>query len=392
VNGFTFDYSGHLLHIKNEYTESLVKKLLGSNISSIKRSSWIYSSGVYTRYPFQSNLFGLPPDVIKECLMGFIKSAYERQNMRVESFEDWILKYLGEGIADRFMIPYNKKLWTVPPREMTTEWLGKYVPKPNIDEILDGALRSNKQDWGYNSYFYYPKRGGIESLINGFLSHIEPDSIHLKKKVVRISLEKKTIFYDDGDCEQYEKLISTMPLNELVSIILEIPSDLRNVAGKLRYNSVLNINLGIGRGDISDKHWIYFPEDDYVFNRVGFASNFSNSMAPAGCSSIYTEICFSDWAPLQFGSIEEAKKRVCKDLMKCSIIDPRDKIVCSHSFSIKPAYVIYDKEWNRARSMILDYLKERGIFSIGRYGAWEYSAMEDAILEGKAASEEINRM
>ncbi|MBM3804009.1 MAG: hypothetical protein FJW26_17045 [Acidimicrobiia bacterium] len=72
IDGFTFDYTGHLLHFKNEAVRQLVSALLGDNLHSVVRNSWIFSKGVYTRYPFQTNLYGLPPEVIKECILGFV--------------------------------------------------------------------------------------------------------------------------------------------------------------------------------------------------------------------------------------------------------------------------------------------------------------------------------
>lgn len=82
IDGFTFDYCGHLLHFKHRYAFNLIKNLLGSNLIEHKRSAWIYSSGVYTPYPFQANLHGLPADIAKECLLGFIKAAAPRHSER----------------------------------------------------------------------------------------------------------------------------------------------------------------------------------------------------------------------------------------------------------------------------------------------------------------------
>lgn len=390
IDGFTFDYTGHLLHIKSKYTERLIKKLLGNNIRKIKRNSWIYSSGTFTPYPYQSNLFGLPTNIVKECLIGFIKSRYERQNMNVKTFEDWTIKYLGEGISNKFMIPYNKKLWTIHPREMTTEWMEEYVPNPTLDEIIDGALRISEKKWGYNAYFCYPKFGGIYSLVKGFLKRIDEDAIYCNKRVIGIDLMRKMIFYDDGTEDTYENIVSTIPLNELMCIIGDMPKVIQEQASKLRFNSVLNINFGVNNDDVSDKHWIYFPEKDYIFYRIGFPSNFSRTMAPEGCSSIYTEISYSNEMPIEYGTLKDIEKRVCNDLMKCKILKADDEIMCSHTVHIKPAYVIYDKNWRNVRDYLLNYLKGNGIISIGRYGAWEYSAMENAILQGKSASEIIN--
>ena len=50
--------------------------LLGDNVHWQDREAWIYSKDVYTRYPFQGALYGLPPEVIKECIVGAIEARF----------------------------------------------------------------------------------------------------------------------------------------------------------------------------------------------------------------------------------------------------------------------------------------------------------------------------
>ncbi len=159
--GFLFDYTGHLLHLKNNYVEKLVKKLLKGKLKKIYRNSWIYSKGVYTRYPFQENTFGLPPEVVRECVLGFIKAAKNKaQAGSNRSFHGWILEHFGEGVARHFMVPYNEKMWTCHPEKMTSRWLGSYIPKPTVREVADGALFDKKSGLGYNAFFIIQKKAG----------------------------------------------------------------------------------------------------------------------------------------------------------------------------------------------------------------------------------------
>ena len=152
-DGFHFDYSGHLLHLKDPYFQSLVRELLSDNLNIIKRNTVIYSNGVFTRYPFQANLFGLPPYVLKDCLLEFVKAYYCNEDLPTGSysnFHDWIVSKFGKGIGKYFMFPYNEKLWTVPTEEMTCEWLSEYVPKPNLEDVFNGAFENQSKEFGYN--------------------------------------------------------------------------------------------------------------------------------------------------------------------------------------------------------------------------------------------------
>src|SRR5262249_28520535 len=76
VNGFTFDYAGHIMFSKDPYVHEMYKLLLGDNVHWQDREGWDYSKNVYTRYPFQGALYGLPPHVIKECILGAIESRF----------------------------------------------------------------------------------------------------------------------------------------------------------------------------------------------------------------------------------------------------------------------------------------------------------------------------
>lgn len=394
IEGFTFDFTGHLLHFKDQYVKDLILQLLGENINYVERSSWIFSKNVYTRYPFQTNTFGLPEEVVKECIIGFVEAKYGKNGADLnktvskdaredKTFEDWIYENFGRGIAKHFMIPYNQKLWTVHPRDLTCDWMGRFVPQTSLEQILDGALSDQSKKIGYNAYFYYPLQGGIESLPRAFASSLS--NIHVDSEGCEIDLKERMITFKNGEKIHYHKLISSIPLPRLVSMIKPLPSQIRDSVRNLQYNSVFDINLGINR-NVSDKHWIYFPEPEYVFYRVGFPSNFSPFMAPEGTSSLYIEISYSDNKPLDKKmAIERAKE----DLIKAHILRDSDRILVEKCLDIKCAYVIYDRNHKSTVAQIKDFLRENDIYTIGRYGSWEYSGMEDAMLQGRDLANKI---
>jgi protoporphyrinogen oxidase len=388
VNGFTLDYTGHLLHFKDQNIKELVLGLLGDNIGFIERNSWIYSKNVFTRYPFQNNTFGLPEDIIKECITGFVEAKYgsngnNQTSNDAQTFEDWINKNFGSGIAKHFMLPYNEKLWTVHPREMTTEWMGRFVPQTSLNQILDGALSDQSKKVGYNANFYYPLKGGIESLPKAFAANLP--NIHVNSEAKEIDIKEKKITFKNGEVIQYDKLVSSVPLHLLAGSITPLPANIKNSLKDLRYNSVYNINIGIDR-NVSDKHWVYFPEPEYSFYRIGFSSNFSPYMAPEGASSIYIEIAYSNDRPIDK---TRALDKVKEDLVTAKIINESDKIIMEKYFDIKCAYVIYDKNRTKIVEQITNFLRENNIYTIGRYGSWEYSGMEDAMIQGKNIAHEI---
>ena len=389
-DGYTFDFDGHLLHFRDDYTFSLVTGLLNENLAPHKRNSWIYSKGCYTRYPFQANFYGLPKNVVKDCLMGLIKTRaafmlpyYQRgegqgEGRLYEDFESWIRKTFGRGIAEHFMLPYNRKFWTVEPKDLTCEWLDGFVPVPTLEDTVTGAISSNAKAYGYNSKFWYPVKGGISELVGGFLQKLS--SLYVNKKAVTIDQSRKEIIFEDGTIKRFKNLVSTIPMPELLKILVNIPAPVKEAFSMLRYTSIFVVNLGIKRDDITDKHWTYYPEDSIVFYRTGFPTNFSMDVAPSGRTSVYAEISYPDNKKIDK---EKIIADTIKDLKAAGIIRDKDEIEVCLPMDIKYGYVIYDSNRRRSVHVIKDYLRRFGIHSIGRYGSWKYMSMEDVILEGR---------
>lgn len=388
-NGFLFDYTGHLLHLRRDYTKTLIQKLLADSYNLHTRKSYIFSQGRYVKYPFQANISTLPPEAIKECIIGFVDTLSETPHKNPEtplSFKDWVLQTFGPGIAKYFMFPYNQKLWRTPLEEISADWVSWSIPKPTLDEFLNGALGIQNREFGYNPTFLYPKTGGVSQLPNAFIPYIKMECLHVHKTAVEIDAESRTIRFDDHSTYHYEKLISTIPLKHLVSMIRNVPEKVAQAAQQLRHVSVYDINIGVNRPNISDKHWIYFPEPGYIFYRVGFPMNFSDAVVPAGCSSMYVEVSV---LPEENISEQKLLHSVCTGLLQCGLLKEDDEIVLWDVVRIDCAYVIHDLNRTRALEIISPYFEQHNIYSTGRYGSWKYSSMEDAILAGKEVAETI---
>jgi len=386
IAGFTFDYDGHLLHFKHHYAFELVKNLLKDNLASHQRKSWIYSHARYTRYPFQANLYGLPLQIVKECLLSFLKASQMRlpEAKKKDNFLVWIKHTFGEGIAKHFMVPYNRKFWTIPPEELTCEWLDGFIPVPSLRDLVDGTIQESKKQFGYNAHFWYPKRGGIFSLAQALAGSL--DNISTNCDIAEINLEKREIRLASGERKRFDYLVSTIPLPRISRIIGDLPQDIKNLFGLLRWNSVFNLNLGISNKINPGKHWVYFPEKELSFFRVGFAHNFSSDNVPRGQGALYAEVSY----PLE-KAIDKNKliRRIKEDLRGIGIINREEDISCQDVNDIKYGYPIYDKNYRESRAKITEYLLMNNIIPCGRYGSWRYMSMEEAILDGKAAAERI---
>ncbi|MFH1643589.1 MAG: NAD(P)-binding protein [bacterium] len=385
-DGFTFDYTGHLLHISSPYFFDFLNEIAGlQHFDLITRKSSIFSNNVLTNYPFQINLKGLSAQVIYECIDGFIKRKKSIHSPK--NFHEWVLKYFGSGIGKHFLFPYNKKMQNYDLKKITPDWTGRFVPKTDLKNIIFGAIESDpKTKIGYNAQFYYPKKDGIQFLINK-LSQKITNHIYTDHEVEFIDLMKKTIYFTNGYAQRFEKLITTMPLDNFLKSLND--QNLNKASKNLLCNSVLNFNIGFNKSDISNNHWIYFPEKQFNFYRVGFWNNISENSVPKNCSGIYGEVSYNkNLIKIKLKSIlDKSTEQALKFLNLNS-----SNIVTKNILNIEHAYVIYDKWRQQNLNKVLNQLKVFNINSIGRYGAWKYSSMQEAVLDAKTTVDDILKL
>ncbi|OGF56109.1 MAG: hypothetical protein A2497_00560 [Candidatus Firestonebacteria bacterium RifOxyC12_full_39_7] len=372
VNKFSFDYTGHFLHFKSNYGKALVYRLLKKNLKLHYRKAVVYISGEYVPYPFQVNYFKLKnKSIAAECEKGLLKIKSLKKKKHFKTFKEWILGTTGEGIAKHFMLPYNEKLYK--------SGLNKLLPSGPITYIPD--IKEKKKVYGYNKEFYYPKEGGIEALSKAISGEVFT-RILFNSKVT--GLDGETVnFNGHRGVSMFDSVISTIPLPELIPIIKNVPENVLRAAKKLKYVSVFALNLGIGRQSVNKNHWIYFADPKISFYRVGFYSNVSKKLCPPYTSSLYAEVSIKQGEEFDGKKLAE---RIKKDLIKTGILSKHDSIIAEQPLFIKYAYVVFDLNYYKNMAIINRYLKKKKIASIGRYGSWNYSAMEDALLDGKTAA------
>ena len=440
--GFTFDYAGHIMFSNDPYVLELYQTLLGDNLHWQNREAWVYSKGVHTRYPFQGALYGLPPKVIAECISGAVEARYGSsrqpdttssaanctvatgdvkdledccadgaalpssttaavtaasspgavalQGQAPRNFEEFIYKVWGAGIAKHFAVPYNRKLWTVPLTEMETSWLGGRVPLPDLNEIIEGALEPVAKPMGPNARFGYPLKGGFEALMKGFLPHIK-GAVETGAKVVELLPQDKMLALADGRRFQYDQLVSTMPLPELVKLIgANAPAEVHAAAAGLRHISIRCVNLGIARENITDKHWIYYPEDS-IFHRIFVQGNASPHCNPPGGFGLTCEISYSEHKPLPADG-DALVARCMADLVKVGLLTAEDTLLTSSLVDMPYAYVLYDHARAKNVALIRDWMAQHDIVLAGRYSEWEYYNSDHAFLAGRKAAQAVQAL
>jgi protoporphyrinogen oxidase len=386
--GFSFDYTGHFLHFDKPFLRRWASRYIGKAFKERRRHAVIYSHGSYSEYPCQENNAGLPSDITRANVLDYLEAVLSQRFKKNKQpsrscFNNWCLDAFGPSISRNFMFPYNQKLWKFPLNRLTTHWMGRFVPSPKIREVVEGALTLKTSDSGYNATFLYPDRGGISLLPRGIAQGLP----YLWKGAAlqRLDLRKRRARLDSGFEINFESLVSSLPLPRLAALTEELPADLRRKAGHLKATSIYNINLGLKGKQPMPYSWVYFPEGPFQFHRAGSVSACVPTVAPRGCFSLYVEFSYrgSRPNPAQLG------RHAVQKLKQLGWIQSEKQIVSRVDLDLPGAYVLYDRYRDEIVQELLDFYRKKGVYSVGRYGRWEYGSMESAMEQGIQTAQNI---
>jgi protoporphyrinogen oxidase len=380
--GFTWDIGGHIIFSHYPYYDRIVERLLGNNVLAHERASWVRLMGSFVRYPFQNNFHFLPEEVVLDCIMGLIHARENEVNPK--NFEEWIGTMFGEGIAKYFLLPYNKKVWSHPLTMMDYSWIGERVSVVDIRHVMRNIVyRKDDSSWGPNNNFLFPLHGGTGGLFQAF-TPVLGERIKLSRTAVRISLRERKVTFENGEETGFDALISTMPVDELVRIIVEAPQAVREVAGNLKKAGGFIVGVGIARPCPSDKNWIYFPEGNCPFYRVTYLSNYSPNMAPG--PDYYSLLCETSYSPYRKVAKGSIVEETVEGLVQSGIIQEGEKKDIVSTYLIDSPYLLPVPTLDRDEALVTihSFLESESIFSRGRFGGWKYEVgnMDHSVMQG----------
>lgn len=383
--GFTFDDGPHISFTKDERFKRLLAESVGQEYEKIKVQANNYWKGHWIKHPAQCNLYGLPVDLVVDILTDFIETRDE-DPIEILNYEDWLITTFGKRFAEIFPAQYAKKFHTSTADNLSIDWLEPRFYKPNLREMLYGAFSATTKDVHYVSNFRYPLRGGFKSFLRLFEAISD---VKLEHEVIKIDLKRHRLFFANGASESYEHLISSLPLPELISVIPVVPGDVAEAAKKLACTTCILVTIGINRSDISNAHWTYFYDHDFIFSRLSFPHMQSQNNAPDGTGMIQAEVYFSEKYRKIDRTPEDYIEIVISDLNRCGLLNRNDRVLFSDARIIKYANIIFDLDRFQALEKVNNYLDEVGIMRCGRYGEWGYHWTDESFKSGENAAENV---
>jgi protoporphyrinogen oxidase len=376
---YIWDYAGHFFHFKTEaFKEKFLSKMPKEDIIYNDKCTKILYKDSFIDFPFQTNIHQLDKEEFIDCLYDLFN---KKEKDKYDNFLDMLYGKFGKSIVEKFLKPYNEKLYAVDLTNLDVDAMGRFFPYADKEAIINNMKNSKLNS--YNASFLYPKNGA-GSFINILCNSLDSKKILLNTSVIKLDLNNKIANLSNGEIIEYDNLINTMPLNKFLELT-KINDELYN---ELSYNKVLVFNLGFDKSSplCKKEHWLYIPSKECNFYRCGFYNNILGQDK----LSMYIEIGYNKNVEITNNIIQEQLKLTLANLKKCGIISDNMNLIEYVSLVMDPAYVHINTITDKKIDKLKDELSKKNVYTIGRYGAWIYNSMEDSMISAKELAEKIN--
>jgi protoporphyrinogen oxidase len=382
-SGFIFDLGPHISFTKDTRIQDLFAESVNNQYESVQITLNNYWRGHWPIHPVQLHMHGLPEDLIVKVITDFVEASHAPERP-INNYEDWLLASFGRTFAETFPMTYARKYHLTTAANMSTDWLGPRIYRPSLEEVLRGALSSAAPHKHYITHFRYPTNDGFISYLRKF---VPMANLKLGHELVSINPRAKELKFANGHVAQYDGLVSSVPLPEMIRMIPGAPKDVAEAARRLACSTCVLVNVGINRQDLSPAHMTYFYDEDISFTRLSFPHMLSPHNVPPGTGSIQAEVYFSEkYKPLTT-SPDACIEPVIADLRKVGLIREDDQVLCAKAMLLKYANIIFDLDRNAALKTVHDYLDDAGISYCGRYGDWGYMWTDESFISGEKAAQ-----
>ena len=383
--GFTYDAGGpHIIFSRDKALVEYMVSLLGDNVHQARRNNKIFYKGRFVKYPFENGIYDLEPQDRYECLYHYLRNDYPAPT----NFKEWLYHHFGKGLAEKYLIPYNEKIWNVPAEQLGLEWVEGRVPKPPLEDVIKAAVGVETEGYTHQLYFSYPAQGGIESIPRAMARGVR--DIRTGFRVQSIWRERGGWCVSDGRSEQrYERLVATMPIHELAHAVDGVPLDIVAAVDSLRYNTLITVTLGYADQDTPDYTAVYVPDPDIRFHRISFPKEFSPHNAPSGRTIVQAEITTNP-GDGTFEMAEDALVREVAGNLEAMGIARANRLCYSRVLRTQYGYVVQDDNYAKNLKRAKAWFEQAGIHLCGRLAEFEYINMDVCIDRGRKLAARLN--
>jgi len=383
-DGYGYDLGGHILFSKNERVNALVDELLEGNLNRCRRANKILYDGHYMKYPFENDLAALGKEQAYECLVSYLRKDFSGE---VADLRSWAYATFGAGIADKYFIPYNEKIWNVPADQLGLDFVER-IPKPPVEDVIRSALGIETEGYLHQLYFRYPTRGGVEALIDALID--ERSQVVCDYRVQEVAkVDDRWEVSNGTDVRTFDRLVVTFPIHEALPCFPDVPAPVQSAVADLRYNSMRIVLVAVDNESLMDKSAVYIPDPSVITHRVCYMGFFSPELVRPGTSSLIAEITTNPGDGVYELSDEEVKARVVADLDRIGILRAEDVIVTDLQ-RVTYGYPVYTHSHRRNRAVLHDWASSIDVDLCGRFAEFDYINSDECLNRAMLLADRLN--
>ncbi len=381
---YGYDIGGHILFSKHNHVTDLVNAALGENVNHCKRDNKILYAGRFVKYPFENDLFALDPEERAECLISYLNNDWTGTPTNLQ---EWSYATFGRAISDKYLLPYNAKIWKTDPTDIALDWVSR-IPKPPPEDVIRSAVGVQTEGYTHQLFFRYPRYGGFESVVHAIA---KPDAdIRTNAKVTKIRRagEGWDVTYGD-QVEHFDRIVITFPIHEALPCFENVPAEVQAALEGLVYNAMRVTLVVQGDENLTGRSAVYVPDPGVLPHRICYMGYFSQELVEPGTSSLIAETTMRPGSELDQMSDAEFDARLTDDLNRVGLID-KSKMVHVESRRIHYAYPVYTVTHAANTAVIHAWAKAEGVELLGRFAEFDYINSDECIHRAMRLAEKLN--
>jgi protoporphyrinogen oxidase len=347
--------------------------VLGDNINHNRRYVTILYKGRFVKYPFENDLAALDPQDRYDCLIGYLKV---QPGGPPQNLEEWAYQTFGEGISDKYFLPYNRKIWNLEPRDIGLEFVAR-IPKPPMEDVVRSALGISTEGYTHQLNFRYPRKGGFQALADALVK--DPSRVICNAPVERIRRDGRGWkVRAGGQDRRYDEVVIAFPIHDAVKCLDDPPPELLATVEALRYNSMRVTMVAVNNESLLDRNAVYVPDPEVLPNRICYMGSFSRENIRPGMSSLIAEVTMRPDDPLTRMPLDAYTDRILDDLQKLDLIKKSD-VIATETLPVKYAYPVYDLHYTENVTKMRAWFASQGLHLLGRFAEFEYINSDECI-------------
>jgi len=383
-DGFGYDLGGHILFSKHEAVNRLVEEALRDNLNECKRANKIWYNGRYVKYPFENDLAALGPEEAAECLIYYLRHDYPPPKTNLK---EWAYYTFGKGIAEKYFIPYNEKIWNISADQLSLEFVER-IPKPPLEDVVKSAIGVETEGYLHQLHFKYPRKGGFEALVHALVKR--GAAVTTNYRVSRIRRARQGWEVTDGaNPRSFDRLVVAFPIHEAIRCFEAVPPEVLEAVGRLRYNSLRIVLVAVNDESLMQHSAVYIPDPTVVTHRICSMGFFSRELVNPGTSSIIAEVTTNPGDGVYELSDSELTRRVVDDLDRVQLLDRR-KVIVTDVTRIMYGYPVQDLAYTATRVIVHDWFRSIAIPLCGRFAEFDYINSDECLRRAMVLADRLN--